>query len=448
MTLSFKNRVLVAVAAVLLALNLVGGGAGPAAEDLPSLPAVVPNDVTRIRISNSVESLTLTRAATGKDAQDPDTWRITDPLDFPADASQVRTLLRAFGTGVEMEARIDEGNLEDYGLDDQSGRLVELYTVGDTPTLAVWVGKTASGASTFVRLPGSETVYRADVGGMQRFHRPAAEWRDKWVIELDRNAVRAMVVRRGPETLRFRRLSAPLDGSTDDPGTWTLDDVGFEADSAAIGELVKAVTRVRAGDIHNPDYPGGFEAPAAVAELELEDGTRRVVTLGSAAEGSSAFVKVDGRDEVFRVAASVRRQLLQPVDSFRSRQVLSFLRAEVATVTLVDGGLTVVLRAVDDGERWEVAQPPNMDVDQRQALFTVNTLATLRAAGVPSDRSFAPSGTRFTVGLRDGRTLTLEVGATERDPEDRPVVRVRSDDGVWWIPASQLSQLKRAFGRG
>lgn len=448
MTLSVKNRVLLAVAAVLLALNLVGGGAGSAREDLPSLPAVAPRDVTRIRISNPVESLTLIRTATGKDEQDPDTWRIAEPLDFPADASQVRTLLRAFGPGVEMEARIDEGNLEDYGLDDQSGRLVELYTVGDTPTLSVWVGKTASGTSTFVRLPGSRTVYRADLGGMQRFYRAAAEWRDKWVIEVDRNAVRALVVRRGSETLRFRRLSAPLDGSTDDPGTWTLDDVPFEADSAAIGEVVKAVTRLRAGDIHNPDYPGGFEAPAAVAELELEDGTRRQLTLGSAAEGSSAFVKVDGRDEVFRVAASVRRLLLQPVDAFRSRQVLSFLRAEVATVTLVDGGLTVVLRALDGGERWEVAQPPNMDVDQRQARFTVNTLATLRAAGVPSDRSFAPTGTRFIVGLRDGRTLTLEVGATERDPEDRPVVRVRSDDGVWWIPASQLSQLKRAFGRG
>lgn len=450
MSLSRKNLVLLAVAAVLVLLNLVGGESAGGAEDLPSLPVVVAEDVTKVRISNPIESLTLSRVAKGKDAQDPDTWRITEPLDFPADASQIRTMLRPFGAGVEMEARVDEGNLEDYGLDDQHGRLVELYTVGDTPTLAVWVGKTAAGPSTFVRIPGSDTVYRADVGGMQRYYRAAGDWRDKWALEVDRNEARALVVRRGDEVLRFRQLSAPLDGGTENPGTWTMDEVGFEADPATIAELVKAVTRVRAGDIHNADYPGGFTAPAAVAELTLADGSTRTLTLGHAVEGASAFVRVDGREEVFRVAASLRRQLLQPLESFRSRQLFDFRRAEVVGVTLVDGGLTVVIAVEEEGERFRITQPPNMDVDQKQALFTVNTLATLRAAGVPQDGGFAPTGTRFRVALADGRAETLEVGAAERDADDQPVVRVRvgGRPEVYFLKASQVSSLKKAFGRG
>lgn len=450
MSVSVKNRVLLVIAALLAVLVAFGGPGEATHEALPSLPPVTPDDVTRIHIGNPVARVALARTAKGEDEQDPDTWRITDPLDYPADAAAIRSLLRAFGAGVRMEAEVDRGHHEEYGLDDQSARLVELYTVGDTPTLSVWVGRTAAGTSSFVRLPGSDAVYRADVGPPARFFQDAAAWRDKWAIEVNRDRVTAVVVERPGDTLRLRRLSAPVDGSSADVGTWTLDGVPFTADSDALAELVKSVTRVRAGEIHHADYPGGFDPPAATVTLTLDDGQTHTVRLGSVAEERSAFLRVDDRPAVFRVAASVRRVLLQPAEGLETRQLFDFARKDLASLALVDGGLTVVLTAEAEGERWVVTQPPNMDVDQAQAAFTVNTLARLRAAGVAADAGFAPSGTRFVLRFTDGHTETLEIGAVEREGHEEPMVRVRATEApaIYLLPLRQLTGLKRAFGRG
>ncbi|MFN7147521.1 MAG: DUF4340 domain-containing protein, partial [Myxococcota bacterium] len=210
------------------------------------------------------------------------------------------------------------------------------------------------------------------------------------------------------------------------------------------------LARIRAGEIHNPDYDGGVGTPAAIAELALSDGTVRTVTLGGRAVEGGALVRVSGRDEVFRVPSAIARVMNQPREAFRDRRILTFEREDVASVAYSEGGLTVVLTQSDDGASWAVTQPPNMDADQRQALFTVNTLAALRAAGIPDDDRFAPSGARFEVRFRDGRTQALELGQVDRDAENRALVRVRASgrDGVYHLQEGTVAELRKAFGRG
>jgi hypothetical protein len=295
-------------------------------------------------------------------------------------------------------------------------------------------------------------VFRADVGGAGRFSRPAADWRDKVAVDIDRTTVNALTLVRGPQTLRFTRgpstgldkKGAPL------PGPWLLADAPFAIDGATVDATIKTLSRIRSGEIHNPDYEAGLATPAAVATLGLTDGTSVSLTLGSRAEEGASLIRVSGRDEVFRVSDVAGKVMTQPVEAFRDRTLLSFAKEDVASMAYVDRGLTVVLAQSDDGTSWTVTQPANMDVDQRQAAATVAALAELRAAGIPADDTFAATGARFEVRFHDGRSQAIELGQSERDSDNRPLVRVRvvGKPGVFQLREATLTELRKAFGRG
>lgn len=445
-----KTLALLVLAVVLAAFNLVGGGTGEV-ESLPELAAVPPDSVHRIEVSTPVQKLTLERVSRERGTPDFERWRIVQPLEFPADAAQIRSTLRVFGQGVQMEAKVDEGNLDQYGLDNENGLVVELFGNDPVPVSSFVVGKPAAGGSTFVRLPEDDAVYRADVGGRARWERPAADWRDKVALQFDRAQATAFAIQRGGETLRFHRGPSVATNKEGEPipGPWAMEGAPFPIDDETVESAVRTLSHLRAGEIHNPDYDAGFDAPAATATVVMADGASHTVVLGSRDVEGASFVKVDDRPEVFRTNAQVGRMLTSPLAAFRDRSLLSFEREDVETVALTEGGLTVVLAQEGEGNLWTVAQPPNMDADQKQAQAMINTLANLRAAGLAEDGRFTPSGAKIVVRFRDGRSETLEIGQAERDADDRPVVRVRvaSREGVWQLKEATLTELKRAFGR-
>jgi hypothetical protein len=357
-----------------------------------------------------------------------------------------------------MLAEVGKADPETYGFGNDSVVTVELFKDGPTPAVSLIVGKSAGGPNAFVRLPGSDVAYRADVGGRARFERPAADWRDKVALEVPTDEVASLTLTRSPpegrEVVRFARGPSPgpdKDGNPQ-PGPWGIVEgapKGFVADDATIGRIVGVVGSIRAGMIHNPDFQAGFDAPAVVAELALRDGSRHTVVLGGQAEEGAAFVKVDDRPEVFRVSAQVGRVLTLPVAALRDRTVLAFDPATVASATLVEGGLTVMLEQSGDGARtWTVAQPANMDADQTLARKLVDDLSTLRADGLTEDGAFTPSGGTLTLRFRDGTKTVLELGSLERDADNRPLVRVRLDGRVFQLKSVVVAELRRAFGRG
>jgi hypothetical protein len=457
MRLTNKTRALAAIATLLAVLVAVALRPGAAPAALPVVSGVVPDDVQRLVIASALERIVLERGSADRASPDHTRWRIVTPLDAPADAEQVRTLLRQFGTGVGLRARMGDGDPKPFGLDTEGAVNVQLFTGAETPALSLDIGRDAGGGATFVRLPGAADVYRADVGGRMRFARPAADWRDKAVLALEPAQVAQLVLHRGGSVLTFTRGPSPGTDKDDValPGPWTSDRPDLDVDTPTVEALVTSLCRMRAGEIHNPAYEAGFDAPVARAELRMQGGATHTVVLGGRTERTAAFVRVDDRPDVYRVAAPVGRQLAQPDEAFRNRAILSFDPADVASVSLADGGLTIVLEQSADGTgTWSVAQPANMDVDQQAAQELAQLLSALRADALVADPTFQPSGALFTIRFRDGRSATLEVGAGERDADNRPMVRVRASQKgaaggrVHLVAQSTIAALRRAFGRG
>ncbi len=439
MTLTRKSLAMLGLAGVLAGLNALDLGEAVAeGEPLPVLPAVSADAATRITIGDQINVLTLER--------DGGDWRIVAPLDYPADDKLVKEFLKQVGGGIAMDVKLDEGNLEAYGVDDQHALRADVWTGGAEPALSFFVGKTAGPGASFVRLPGSETVYRADVGTRARYERPAGEWRERSILAMEREDVAEMTVERGSETLRFRRGPSTTVEGKEVPGAFALEGAPFPVDGDSVELMVRALVRARAGELHNESYDGGFDDPVARVTLVARDGSTASVVIGRRSDEKSAVLRVSGRSEVFRTSGQVFSAFTQPVEALRDRTMAKFDRGAVTTMSWSEAGMVVSMDWNPGTSQWVVTQPANVDADQRAAIEAVSTLAALRARSVATDGLFVPSGAGAKVRLADGSTWELLLGQAEPDGAVRARVTGRND--IFVLDPRTLAVLRAGFGRG
>lgn len=434
--------IVAAVLAILVALDLRAVVVPPPA--MPVLPAILYSEARKITIGDQINVLTIARTG------ESEPWRMLAPLDYPADEDVVREFLKAIGGGISMDAQVDSGNLEQYTVDDQHALRVDIWTSADEPALTFFVGKTAGPKSSFVRLPASEAVYRADVGPRTRFERPASSWRDRGILSLERADVVELRLQRGAESLTFRRGASPGTEASGKPipGPFDMVSAPFAIDAESVEMLVRTLTRMRAGEIHNASYQAGMETPAAVATLVMKNGDTHTVRLGSKLDEKASFVQVSDRVEVFRTSAQVGAQLLVPLDQFRDRTIAKLDRKKFDTMSWVEGGLTTTLSWSAEAIKWIVTQPANVDADQRAAATAAANLAGFRAMGVATDGAFTPNGVTVKIRLSDGAIWELAFGQAVEGDAGKLRAKVSGRPEIFFLDPRQVAEIRAGFGKG
>ncbi len=446
MRLAPKTWALLAIAAALLIA--VGWSLSPAAAPpaLPTLPATAPEDVTKIVISSPIDRLEIDRTAFDKANPAAERWALVTPLQYPADVAQVHAILHTFAVAIPMDAKLDAGNLKDYQLEDQDAKVVELYTTAETPALQVIVGHTVGPTSSFVRLPGADTVYRAAVGPRQRYDEPAADWRDKVVLDVEKDTVTRLTIAHAGEHLAFTRSNAGGHAAWAlEPGASTPPP-GFALDGDEVESVARALGKMAASDIHNAGFPAGLDTPLSVATLTVGAAVH-TITLGSASDAKTAYIRVDDRSDVYAVSPRLQAMLTQPLAAYRNRDLFAFDPTKVRRLALTEGSITVEIERGSGEATWSVLRPANMDVDGKLADALAASLATMRASAIPADDAFGAGAGKLVVTLADGSTQTMELGPPEKDADGRQVVRVRTRAGVYDLRLQNLGEIERVFGR-
>ncbi len=452
-----KTVWLAGVALVLLALNLVDRGNRARVESaLPTLPAVDREAVTRIEVSNAVTKVVLEKFDETAGDKKQSVWHITAPIEADADQIAIKELLKVFRKETPMDARVDRGNLDDYGLDPGNGIVFEAWEGEGEPVLSFTVGKDAGGGASFIRLSGDDAVYRARVGGRHRYDKKPSEWRNRLLMGFDKNHASAIeVVQGGRVTLHVVRgepRGTDHDGEPI-PGDWAFEpEQPFQPDQLALDALAKGLGTLKAGEILGSDFDGGFDPPRAEVRVTLDDGSERVLVVGSRVLEGSTFVRVPGKDDVFRVARAPVERALLPYAEYRDKTMFLFSRKDLDTIALERGRETVLLQQDLSNGFWTVLEPKNIDIDLKNVFFAVNTLAELRAHEVSElDRAaagLAPPRARIVLQFLDGHSESLEIGNPVRDHEGRPAwaTRVAGRSEVFLLRDDTMKRILAGFG--
>ena len=168
---------------------------------LPTLAAFEESTATWIALTQGDETLRMERSDDG--------WAVVQPYRHSADPTAVDAIVDVLAAGVVPDARVDEGEHDRYGLDGADPIRVEAGDPDQTLG-ALYVGNDAVDGTTFVRFAGAEEVYRARIGGRDRYDRPAGAWRNPRLLQLPVDRITSIAVARDDgQPTAWRLLTTP-----------------------------------------------------------------------------------------------------------------------------------------------------------------------------------------------------------------------------------------------
>lgn len=447
-SLTKKTTILAAVALFFVALAIIDQPQGVGAADEQTVIASLnPDHVSRVELSTATAKTILAKDTT------TGAWAVTAPIKQKADAVRIAQLLAPFRSKVSADVTVDEGNLKDYGLDAASGIVVEMWTDDKEPAASFTIGGDIAGGSSFVRVSGDPAIYRARLGGRQRFAREPLDWRNRVVIDLDESDIQGLRIEPwNGEVIHLVR--EPTDDEQID-GHWTLDpDPGWGLSGDDLQEVIQQLGQMRAANILGDDFDGGFSPPAANLTVMDKEGSEITLAIGRRAEGGVAFVRLAGGSGVYAVPAQILSLFTSGTAATPSREMYRVDEADMDRLIYYQRKTKVELARSPDTGVWQVDYPPGLTVDVADTAFVARLLAAPKgeedAGAVPASKTgLARPRMVFEVQRKDGSHEALFVGKHFRSEQGAIFFWVKSQgsDKVYVMGENTLTRLRAGFGQ-
>ncbi len=320
------------------------------------------------------------------------TWRLTAPVEFPADDRRVERLLEALAalrvdpeTGGFAADRV--ADFAPYGLDPPSATIALKPAAAGAEPLVLAVGASPKDRpdDVFVRLEGRDDVMI--VPGRFRRDLPEAlnDLRDRHVADVDPATVGRIEIDAPSGSFRLER----------DREGWSLSaPVAARADRARVDALLKAVEDLQASEFHAPDAVGdpGLDPPRYRLRLwtaKADSGPAFALAIGRHdALLKTVFARVAGDSAVLALPDRFLPALPTTALAFRDAALPTVQPASVSRLTIARPGRTTVLEPADPSgapNRWRMTRPVAADADPAAVAAALARLSELRASRFVAD---------------------------------------------------------------
>ncbi len=290
-----KEYIILALVIIALSAYLVMRSSDRTQYQLPDVPQVAAQEISRLQISKGQASIVINK----KD----DKWYIA-PDEFPADANKVKNMLNAIEK-LTLTALVSESkNYNLYDLNEDKKLNVKAWQ-GEDLKRDVDLGKTASSfRHTFVRPAGDERVFHARGNFKNNFDFSVDDLRDKLVLALNPADIQLIQVIKDQQTLTISKSQAPVvvdnteaeKKSDPAPGAkksaWQAAD-GRPIEETAVNQLLNAVSDLRCEKFINDRQKEDFTSP--LFTLQLKGGQEYSLTI---------FAKTTDNDTDFPAVSS------------------------------------------------------------------------------------------------------------------------------------------------
>ncbi len=334
-------------------------------------------------------------AETGGEAAGERGWRLSEPLDAPADGAAVDRLVDTL-TALEKKRTLAGADPDELGLSEPRGRVVVERAAG---TVELVVGSEVPASATLIlAVAGRDEAYVVADDLWDDLVKPAGDWRSRELGPRSRDEIQRLALVSGDRRVALGRRGESF---------WVEAPYVDRADRDLVSALLGEITGLRVESfVDDPGEPRP-EGPEGVVEVVLEGREEALrIELEPAAEeaGELRRLRVDGQlvDSRTDLATALGRQ----PEQWRSRAWSSFEVYQIDRLEVRDAaGETVFERDAGDWLR------DGARVDYSPVSELLYALTGIEAEGVTE--SPAPAGEpRLTLELSDAgaerrETLTL-----------------------------------------
>jgi Domain of unknown function (DUF4340) len=388
-----------------------------------------PDDIREVVIAKRTERVVLRGDGNG--------WRITAPVDAPADGASVNGLLAFIARLEKVRALDGSAELEAFGLRHPHIRLTLALRDGQMLTLAL-ADPNPAATGVYARLEGVPAIFLApaELTNELAWTPYAEQVRDRTVLAIDPERVRGLAIDRADAHIAVTRIAQhrwrverPFAGPGDDG---IIRDLLWKLGATRS----RAVARARGAGAH------GLDRPHARVTIETDgERPRTLAVVLDEASGRQLYARVEGRDEIHVVDAQLLSDLTIDPEALRDRQLLVLDRREAERITIRYPDAALVLERGVDG--WRVTTPVQGDAVPAVVENLLEVLPNIRYRTVVSTGAgdLAAWGLDHphrvvTVGLHGGRTLPeLLVG---REDGGEHFVMVAGSQSVYKVDSRVL----------
>jgi hypothetical protein len=334
-------------------------------------------DVESMTLAYPGQEIQLKKDASGR-------WRMTHPLQVPADESTISGILSALGTSevrrtVEEKAGPEE--LKNFGLDKPHVKVsIGLKRGGSLPSLLVGA-KTPVGNSTYVKRETEPRVLLTNSSLSSSFEKKLYDFRDKKILEIKEEEIKQLTLKGTHGTLVLIKKG----------DEWFIDKPkSYRADLTEVQGMLASLSSMFARDFIEGSHLElkKYGLDPARLQIALDTGEkegRREILFGSKRESKDEiYVTLGSGGTVYTVLENVLKRLDKSLATLRDKQILSFAHDKVTKLHIHrTSGEAIDMVKGPKGEWIEASKTEK--VQQRVVADYVRALGSLRAKGFAED---------------------------------------------------------------
>jgi hypothetical protein len=382
--------------------------------------------ITNITWTSPTESIRLER-------DDQWRWKITDPIQSPADAREIRRILRALTIG-KIKRYIEEGprNLSAYGLEPPYLTLT-LTTPTDRQELAL--GNAGPFApSLYVQTKPDNQVVLTTLDVMTFAQKSLSNFRLKDLLFFDRERVLELHIQQGPTTMIITRVA----GAHSLTPNWMLKSpVKGPADKTAVGTLLMNLGGLAATGFIDAEKEKKRILGQPIrtrATIQIKTGSRtHHLDLYQFEDKEKAYASTAPTSPLYEVPPDILHPITQGIFYFQDKRLFGMEAKDVALLSVQTPEEHYVL--INQFDEWMLENNPSTELNQEVVKLFVSRIVDLPAEIFhPDSSSSAPNS-----GI-DSPIVTI-LGINRTGQEAGRLIFGKREKGLVYAKGANLSGL-------
>ena len=211
---------------------------------------------------------------------------------------------------------------------------------------------------------------------------------------------------------------------------------------------------MRAANILDDDFDGGFSPPAASITIMDKDGTETTLAIGRRVESGVAFIRVAGGSGVYAVPAQDLALFTSGAAAVPSMVMFKVDEADMDRIIYYQRKTKVEIARHPESGVWRIDSPSSVKADVSEVAFVVRLLSAPKgeeeAGKLPDSRTGLKRPRMvFEVQRKDGSHEALYVGRHFRNDGGAVFfwVKAQGSETVYVMSENTLTRLRAGFGQ-
>lgn len=231
-------------------------------------------------------------------------WHLQKPIATSANQANVKSLLDNLKS-LKVAEVIDpgKGSYDKYEVSDGKG-LHAVFSKDDGVVLDAYFGQ-SGGRGQMTRLAGKDGVYAIKGYSSYLWDREVKGWREMQLFKFEEGDVTAITLDNENGSFAFNKEGDNWTGKFKKAKAGAFAPIK-DFDSSKVADLIRPYKSLNADDYADKEKKPeelGLDKPKATLVFTLKDGAKREVRLGANSTGSSRWIQVSGKDEIFSTSS-------------------------------------------------------------------------------------------------------------------------------------------------